>query len=62
MALDHLRDFLGSSAINPTYIAQANAALPFSRWITHLCAPLHPLCSRFAGVKQRRRDPWLSYF
>lgn len=22
---------------------------------------LHPLCRRFAAVKQRRRDPWLSY-
>ena len=23
---------------------------------------LYPLCHWFAGVKQRRRDPWLSYF
>jgi hypothetical protein len=22
---------------------------------------LYPVCRWFAGVKQRRRDPWLSY-
>lgn len=24
-------------------------------------AVLYPLCRWFAGVKRRRRDPWLSY-
>jgi hypothetical protein len=24
-------------------------------------AALYPLCRWYAGVKQRRRDPWLSY-
>jgi uncharacterized membrane protein len=38
MALDHVRDFFGTAA-NPTNPAQATAALFFTRWITHLCAP-----------------------
>ena len=38
MALDHTRDFFGT-ADNPTNPATASAALFFTRWITHLCAP-----------------------
>jgi uncharacterized membrane protein len=38
LALDHVRDFFGSSESNPN-IAQASLALFFTRWITHLCAP-----------------------
>ena len=40
MALDHVRDFFGNSAISPTNLAQATAALFFTRWITHFCAPV----------------------
>jgi uncharacterized membrane protein len=40
MALDHVRDFFGSTAINPTDIAQTTASLFFTRWITHFCAPV----------------------
>jgi uncharacterized membrane protein len=38
MALDHVRDYFGI-ADNPTNVAQASAALFFTRWITHVCAP-----------------------
>src|SRR5262249_2810563 len=38
MALDHVRDYLGAPG-NPTDPARATAALFFTRWITHVCAP-----------------------
>jgi len=38
MALDHVRDFFGSRA-DPTNVATTTAALFFTRWITHVCAP-----------------------
>lgn len=40
--------------------------LGFSLWVVYVCwlagvLALYPLCRWFAGVKQRRRDWWLSY-
>jgi uncharacterized membrane protein len=40
MALDHTRDFLGTTGINPTDPAQTTIPLFFTRWITHFCAPV----------------------
>jgi uncharacterized membrane protein len=40
MALDHVRDFFGNAAVNPTDLTQTNTALFFTRWITHFCAPV----------------------
>ncbi len=40
MALDHVRDFFGNGAISPTNLNQTTAALFFTRWITHFCAPV----------------------
>jgi uncharacterized membrane protein len=37
MVLDHVRDYLGGSAVNPRDVA--DPALFLTRWITHLCAP-----------------------
>src|SRR5687767_15761641 len=40
MALDHVRDYFGSLAVNPTDLATTTAPLFFTRWITHICAPV----------------------
>jgi uncharacterized membrane protein len=40
MALDHVRDFFGVPGVSPTDPARAGAALFFTRWITHICAPV----------------------
>ena len=40
MALDHTRDFFGSSGLNPTDPATTTIPLFFTRWITHFCAPI----------------------
>ena len=50
MALDHSRDFFGNSGVNPTDPAQTTIPLFFTRRIM------------FAGLKQRSRAAWLSYF
>jgi uncharacterized membrane protein len=38
MVLDHTRDFF-STGPAPTDLTRTNAALFFTRWVTHLCAP-----------------------
>jgi uncharacterized membrane protein len=43
MALDHTRDFFGSSGMNPRDVA--DPALFLTRWITHFCAPIFILLS-----------------
>jgi uncharacterized membrane protein len=42
MALDHTRDFLSHDALlfRPLDLSQTYAALFFTRWITHFCAPV----------------------
>jgi uncharacterized membrane protein len=40
MALDHSRDFFGDLAASPTDLATTTPALFFTRWVTHLCAPV----------------------
>ncbi len=40
MALDHVRDFLGSQAISPTDLSATTVPLFFTRWVTHFCAPV----------------------
>lgn len=39
MALDHVRDMLGHSAVRPADFSEADGLLFFTRWVTHLCAP-----------------------
>jgi uncharacterized membrane protein len=40
MALDHSRDFFGDFAASPTDLSTTTPALFFTRWITHICAPV----------------------
>jgi uncharacterized membrane protein len=39
MALDHIREFWTPMAMRAEDVAQASAALFFTRWVTHFCAP-----------------------
>lgn len=40
MALDHVRDYFSHPGLNPTNLETTTAALFFTRWITHFCAPV----------------------
>ena len=42
MALDHVRDLMHATSIteNPLNLATTTPVLFFTRWITHLCAPV----------------------
>jgi uncharacterized membrane protein len=45
MALDHVRDFVHRSAMSssPTDLRVASTVLFFTRWVTHMCAPVFML-------------------
>jgi uncharacterized membrane protein len=55
MALDHVRDFFGAPGISPTDPARASAALFFTRWVTHFCAPVFFLLTGTGAYLSRRR-------
>ena len=58
MALDHTRDFFGYPGQNPTNLASASAALFFTRWVTHFCAPaFFFLMGTGAFLAGQRRGP-----
>ncbi len=40
MVLDHARDFWGGFTPNPTDLEATTVGLFFTRWVTHLCAPV----------------------
>jgi uncharacterized membrane protein len=55
MALDHVRDFFGVPGVSPTDPARAGAALFFTRWITHFCAPVFFLLTGTGACLSMRR-------
>lgn len=62
MALDHVRDFFHTDALvsNPLDPAGTTPILYFTRWITHLCAPIFVFLSGtsiyLAGMRKTRRQ------
>lgn len=40
MSLDHVREFLQAEQVDPLNVSQTTAALYFTRWVTHFCAPI----------------------
>jgi uncharacterized membrane protein len=66
MALDHTRDFFGSTAIDPTNLERTSVPLFLTRWITHICAPVFFLLTGAgAALSLGRRTPaglsWLLF-
>jgi len=55
MALDHTREFLGAPGVSPTDLARTTAALFFTRWITHVCAPVFFLLTGTSAALTRSR-------
>lgn len=55
MALDHTRDFFGDPGARPTDLAAATTALFFTRWITHICAPVFFLLTGTGAYLTRAR-------
>jgi uncharacterized membrane protein len=64
MALDHVRDFFGDPTASPTNLATTTASLFFTRWITHICAPVFFLLTGTAAylTLARMSKPQLSRF
>jgi uncharacterized membrane protein len=66
MALDHVRDYFHYDAFfyDPTNISKTNAALFFTRFITHYCAPVFVFLSGISaylyGTKKSKKQ--LSFF
>ncbi len=55
MALDHTRDYFGIPGQNPTDLGTTTAALFFTRWITHFCAPVFFLLTGTGAYLSLRR-------
>jgi uncharacterized membrane protein len=60
MALDHTRDFFGTTGVDPTDPAQTTVALFFTRWVTHFCAPVLFLLTGPARISRCGRDRYLN--
>lgn len=66
MALDHTRDFFSNSwALDPTDLTRTTAALFFTRWITHVCAPVFVFLAgvgAYLSVSRGKPKPELARF
>src|SRR5262245_4745357 len=58
MALDHVRDYFGVPGVSPTD-PRGSAALFFTRWITHICAPVFFLLVGTGAFLSSRRRPFV---
>jgi len=55
MALDHTRDYWSSAQFDPMDLTQTSPAMFFTRWVTHLCAPVFiMLAGTSAALSQNR--------
>ncbi len=58
MALDHVREYLGSSMHDPMHDPSVSPAWFATRWITHFCAPVFVfLAGTSAGMMAGRKTP-----
>jgi uncharacterized membrane protein len=57
MALDHTRDFLhiGAMSFSPEDLTRTTPALFFTRWITHICAPVFMFTAGLGAFFRRQR-------
>jgi uncharacterized membrane protein len=55
MALDHTREFFATPGQNPTDLATTTVGLFFTRWITHVCAPVFFLLTGTGAYLARGR-------
>lgn len=67
MALDHTREFfhLGAMSFQPEDLSRTTAALFFTRWITHICAPVFMFTAglgAFLWLRPGRTKNQLSHF
>ena len=64
MVLDHARDFWGGFTPNPTDLDSTTLPLFFTRWITHLCAPVFVFLAGTSAYLYGSRRPasQLSFF
>ena len=57
MLVDHVRDFTLPEGFDPMSPTQGSAAIFFTRWVTHLCAPSFVLLMGVSAALRARRDP-----
>src|SRR5438309_4827950 len=57
MLLDHTREYVNADALlfSPTDLSKTTAALFFTRWITHFCAPTFVFLAGISIYLQRLR-------
>jgi uncharacterized membrane protein len=55
MALDHVRQYFGDAAVQPTNLSTTSTALFLTRWVTHICAPVFFLLTGTGAYLALRR-------